>query len=57
MKTPTYENYPPKPNEPPYYNTPMSKIPKDKINEAHKNTEEYLKLLEKWKCTKIYMYG
>lgn len=50
MDRPELLEYPPKPVAPPYHNVPLSKVPKDEIDDATRNTKEYLELLEKFKA-------
>lgn len=50
MDRPTLLEYPPKPTPPPYHNVSLSKIPKEEIDDATRNTKEYLALLEQFKA-------
>ena len=49
MDRPELLEYPPQPKAPPYFNVPLSKIPKNEIDDATRNTKEYLELLDQFK--------
>jgi len=49
IERPELLEYPKTPSAPPYHNVPLSKIPKDEIDNATRNTKEYLDLLDQFK--------